>query len=156
MRRLGFTSDAGYRFERGVDFDGCAPRGRARDRSSILEICGGRAGPLTDRVAAPTCPARDAGARARRRAITRVLGVDDLRTTTSPASSRGSACAFERDGGDFVVTPPTRRFDLAIEEDFVEEVARIHGYDAHSRRPSARTSRACCPAPEGRAAARCA
>jgi phenylalanyl-tRNA synthetase beta chain len=56
MRRLGFASDAGYRFERGVDFDGCA---RAVDRATqlIMEICGGRAGPLTDVTAAITAPA---------------------------------------------------------------------------------------------------
>ena len=62
-RRLGFVSDAGYRFERGVDFDGCARARRARDQL-ILDICGGRAGPLDDRRgrAAP----RAAGARAPR------------------------------------------------------------------------------------------
>src|SRR4029453_13851787 len=56
MRRLGFTSDAGYRFERGVDFQGCA---RAVERATqlMLEICGGKAGPLTD--ARGEMPARD-------------------------------------------------------------------------------------------------
>src|SRR6185437_13384779 len=47
MRRLGFLSDAGHRFERGVDFE-LGPRGVERATELILEICGGRAGPLTD------------------------------------------------------------------------------------------------------------
>ena len=38
--------------------------------------------------------------------------------------------AFSRAGDDFLVTPPSYRFDLAIEEDFVEEIARLHGFDA--------------------------
>ena len=66
MRRLGFSSDAGYRFERGVDFAGCA---RAVERATqlILEICGGRAGPLTDvGRRATTCPAAIRCACARR------------------------------------------------------------------------------------------
>jgi len=58
--------------------------------------------------------------------------------------------AFARDGDTFVVTPPSYRFDLAIEEDFVEEVARIHGYDAIPAAPAAH-SQHMLPAPEGAA-----
>ena len=77
MRRLGFTSDAGYRFERGVDFDGCA---RAVERATqlILAICGGRAGPLTDAVAAGDLPRRDP-VRVRSARIARLLGHRDSR-----------------------------------------------------------------------------
>ena len=48
----------------------------------------------------------------------------------SPRSSAGSAFRSTRAGEDFLVTPPSYRFDLAIEEDFVEEIARLHGFDA--------------------------
>ncbi len=73
MRRLGFASDAGYRFERGVDFDGCA---RAVERATqlILEICGGRAGPLTDVVARDYLPRRDP-VRVRAARVAKILGV---------------------------------------------------------------------------------
>ncbi len=72
-----------------------------------------------------------------------------LRTRTRPDCARdaaarccGSRCnhrrplcdrlgfSFERVGEDFLVTPPSYRFDLGIEEDFVEEIARLHGFDA--------------------------
>ncbi len=124
-RRLGFTSDAGYRFERGVDFDGCA---RAVERATqlILDLCGGRAGPLNDTLGElpPREPVLVRPAR-----VARLLGVAVPRDAIAAIFARlGFAC--ERAGEDFRVTPPTYRFDLAIEEDFVEEIARLHGYDA--------------------------
>ncbi|MFO1324822.1 MAG: phenylalanine--tRNA ligase subunit beta [Burkholderiales bacterium] len=126
MRRLGFVSDAGYRFERGVDFDGCV---RAVDRAAqlIVEICGGRVGPLTDVVAPADLPRRDP-VRVRSARVARLLGVAVSPAAIADVFTR-LGLSFEREGDDFVVTPPSRRFDLAIEEDFVEEVARIHGYD---------------------------
>src|SRR4029078_362762 len=75
MRRLGFQSDAGYRFERGVDFD-LGPRAVERATQLILEICGGRAGPLTDAIG--TLPARPP-VRLRSARVTKLLG-----TTVAP------------------------------------------------------------------------
>ena len=135
-RRLGFVSDAGYRFERGVDFGGCA---RAVERATqlILDICGGRAGPLGD--VAGDLPPRDT-VRVRPARVARLLGV------AVPASTIGGifdrlGLGHTRDGDDFLVTPPSYRFDLAIEEDFVEEIARLHGYDAIPAIPAAHVQR---------------
>lgn len=126
MRRLGFTSDAGYRFERGVDFDGCE---RAVERATqlIIEICGGHAGPLSNVVSEAMLPAR-APVRVRPSRVERLLGVAIPQDTIATVFTR-LGLPFTREGDDFVVTPPSRRFDLAIEEDFVEELARIHGFD---------------------------
>jgi phenylalanyl-tRNA synthetase beta chain len=131
-RRLGFGSDAGFRFERGVDF-GNAPRAVERATQLILELCGGRAGPLDDVLG--EAPTRDP-VRVRPARVARLLGV------TIPADAivelfgrLGLECA--RSGEDLLVTPPTYRFDLAIEEDFVEEVARLWGYDAIPAVPAA-------------------
>ena len=134
MRRLGFASDAGYRFERGVDFDGCV---RAVERASelIVEICGGRAGPLTDAVATADLPRRDP-VRVRVARVARLLGIAMPSSAVADALAR-LGLPFARDGEDFVVTPPPRRFDLTIEEDFVEEIARIHGYERIPAKPAA-------------------
>ncbi len=132
MKRLGFTSDAGYRFERGVDFGGCA---RAVERATelIVAVCGGRAGPLTD-VAGPL-PKRDP-VKVRPERVTRILGLPLGDDVIADAFTR-LGFAFERAGADFIVTPPTYRFDLSIEEDFVEEVARMYGYDNIPPAPAA-------------------
>ena len=134
MRRLGFASDAGYRFERGVDFDGCA---RAVDRATqlIMEICGGRAGPLTDVTARDYLPRRDP-VRVRAARVAKILGVGLSAEDIAAAFTR-LGFAFSHDGADFAVTPPSFRFDLSIEEDFIEEVARMHGYDAIPAKPAA-------------------
>jgi len=134
MRRLGFTSDAGYRFERGVDFEGCA---RAVERATqlIIEVCGGRAGPLTDAVSKVDLPPRDP-VRVRTARIARLLGITIPANAIADAFTR-LGLAFTREGAIFSVTPPSRRFDLAIEEDFVEEAARIYGYDKIPAAPSA-------------------
>jgi phenylalanyl-tRNA synthetase beta chain len=131
-RRLGFASDAGFRFERGVDFGNCA---HAVERATqlIVEICGGRAGPLDDVVGVlpPREPVRVRPAR-----VKRLLGIDVPDETIGTLFAR-LGLAFTRDGKDFIVTPPSSRFDLAIEEDFVEEIARLVSYDAIPAKPSA-------------------
>jgi len=126
MRRLGFVTDAGYRFERGVDFNGCA---QAVERATqlILDICGGAAGPLTDAVSAPDLPRRDP-VRVRTARVAKLLGVRIEPEAIADIFAR-LGLSFSRDGDDFAVTPPSFRFDLAIEEDFIEEIARIFGYD---------------------------
>jgi phenylalanyl-tRNA synthetase beta chain len=124
MRRLGFVSDAGYRFERGVDPQ-LGPAGVDRATELILEICGGRAGPLTDVPGA--LPAR-APVRLRTDRARRILGIP-LSPAMCASVFERLALPFVRDGDDFVVTPPSWRFDLVQEEDLIEEVARIHGFD---------------------------
>lgn len=132
MRRLGFTSDAGYRFERGVDFE-LGPRAVERATQLILDVCGGRAGPLSDVKAA--LPARQP-VRLRCARAARVLGVTLSPDAIADVFAR-LRLPFTRDGEDFVVTPPSYRFDLAIEVDLIEEVARIRGYDAIPAAPRA-------------------
>jgi phenylalanyl-tRNA synthetase beta chain len=124
MRRLGFQSDAGYRFERGVDFE-LGPRAVERATQLILEICGGRAGPLRDAVG--TLPARTP-VRLRSARVTKLLGVAVAPDAIASIFTR-LRLPYVRTGDDFNVTPPSYRFDLVVEEDLVEEVARIYGYD---------------------------
>ena len=123
-RRLGFTTDAGFRFERGVDFAN-APAAVERATQLIVELCGGAAGPLVD--VRSELPQRDP-VRVRGARITRVLGIAIPPETVADIFKR-LQLQPKRQGADFLCTPPTFRFDLAIEEDFIEEVARLHGYD---------------------------
>jgi phenylalanyl-tRNA synthetase beta chain len=123
-RRHGFVSDASHRFERGVDFGGTR---RALERATqlILEICGGRAGPLCEAVA--ELPQRQP-VRLRPARVEKVLGISFSAEQIAELFARLDL-EFNRDGDDFIVTPPTYRFDIEIEEDLIEEIARLHGYD---------------------------
>ncbi len=125
-RALGFSSDASYRFERGVDFDGCR---RAMERASqlVLEICGGAAGPILEGVMEDHLPARKPIVLRRSRAE-RVLGIP-LAASQIATLLSGLDFSFQQTGEEFVVTPPSWRFDMEIEEDLIEDLARIHGYD---------------------------
>src|SRR5207237_9000138 len=123
-RRLGFATDAGFRFERGVDF---ANADRAVDRATqlILELCGGQAGPMVD-VRGPM-PRRDP-VRVRPGRVARILGIEISNAVLADVFSV-LGLKPTQEGADFLVTPPSFRFDLAIEEDFIEEAARLYGYD---------------------------
>ena len=123
MRRLGFKSDAGYRFERGVDFE-LPPHAVERATALMLSICGGVAGPLSDIKS--TLPSREP-VRVRPVRVMRLLGVTLTDAQIADVFTR-LRFGFSREGSDFIVVPPSYRYDLAIEEDFVEEIARIHGY----------------------------
>ena len=125
-RAYGFSSDASYRFERGVDF---ALAGQAMERATrlILDICGGSAGPVQEALAADKLPAR-APIRLRAARVRRVLGIALTADCVAGMFERLNL-TVARDGEDFVVTPPSYRFDLEIEEDLIEEIARLHGYD---------------------------
>jgi len=123
-RRFNFSSDASHRFERGVDFDNNLA-GIERATRLILDICGGEPGPTRDLVA--RLPERKPVRMRVARAL-KVIGV--------PVAADEMAAIFARlglpaklDGVAFEVQPPSFRFDLAIEEDLIEEVARIYGFE---------------------------
>ena len=123
-RRFNFTSDASHRFERGVDFDNNV-QGIERATQLILEICGGEPGPTVDLVKRlpKRKPVRLRVARAQK-----VIGIPVTEKEVGSVFKR-LGLPFSRKAGSFTVTPPSYRFDLAIEEDLIEEVARVHGFD---------------------------
>ncbi|MBM3358963.1 MAG: phenylalanine--tRNA ligase subunit beta [Betaproteobacteria bacterium] len=123
-RLLGFGSESAHRFERGVDFAGTAA---ALERATrlVLEICGGTAGPVAEARAA--LPAREP-VRLRLARAESLLGIR-IEPARAAEILRRLRFEFREGDGGFQVTPPSYRFDIAIEEDLVEEIARIHGYD---------------------------
>ncbi|MDQ5947190.1 MAG: phenylalanyl-tRNA synthetase beta chain, partial [Pseudomonadota bacterium] len=123
-RRYSFGSDASHRFERGVDF-GATHQSIERATQLILEICGGQAGPVVEAVA--DLPARKP-VRLRVARVGKVLGVPFTPEAIADLFSR-LGLPFTQEEGDFVVTPPSYRFDIEIEEDLIEEIVRLHGYD---------------------------
>lgn len=123
-RVLGFGSDSAYRFERGVDFSGTRA---AQERATqlILQICGGQAGPVAE--AQGTLPTRNK-VQLRLPRAARVLGFAvDAPVAVSILDRLG--CRPHLAGDVITVVPPSHRFDIAIEEDLIEELARIHGYN---------------------------
>lgn len=123
-RALGFGSDSSYRYERGVDF---ALQTEAIERATalVLEICGGEAGPLTETVG--QLPQRGS-VTVRTARVAKVLGVA-LSAEQIAAIFTRLGLAFEQNDAGFVVSAPSFRFDIAIEEDLIEEIARVYGYD---------------------------
>ncbi|MFT4100639.1 MAG: phenylalanine--tRNA ligase subunit beta [Burkholderiaceae bacterium] len=123
-RRFNFSTDAGHRFERGVDASTTAEH-LDYLTALILQVCGGRAGPLDDVVLELPFrpPVAMRGDRARR-----VIGAPIGDADIAQAFDR-LGLAFEQQADRFIVTPPPYRFDLQIEEDLIEEVARMWGYD---------------------------
>ena len=125
-RKLGMQTDAAHRFERGVDAE--LPR-RALERAAqlIVDAAGGKAGPIVEAVSPEHLPRRNA-IHLRRARISRLLGIDVAdRDVERILVALGLAVAKTADG--WSATPPSPRFDLAIEADLIEEIARIHGYE---------------------------
>ncbi|MFL6572597.1 MAG: phenylalanine--tRNA ligase subunit beta [Burkholderiales bacterium] len=136
-RRYNFASDASHRFERGVDFQNNVD-GIERATRLILDLCGGEPGPTED--LATRLPERKPVPMRIARAQ-KVIGVPIPSEEMAQAFSR-LGLGFKKDKESFTVTPPSFRFDLEIEEDLIEEVARIHGFErigAHPPRAAATT-----------------
>jgi len=126
-RSYGLHTDASLRFERGVDPQGQA-RAVERATSLLLEISGGDAGPLVLQTAADHLPSRETIV-LRRTRLEQLLGVKIDDATVTDILQRLGLSTATTDVG-WSVRAPSFRFDIAIEVDLIEEIARIYGYDA--------------------------
>jgi phenylalanyl-tRNA synthetase beta chain len=143
-RRYNFSTDAGHRFERGVDPSLTVEHIEHITRL-IQEICGGDAGPMDDQVL--RLPERKPVTLRVARAA-KVIGMPLTQAQCQGALARLGLEVKAADG-TLTVKPPPYRFDLAIEEDLVEEVARIIGYERLPTTPPLAPITAKLP-PEGR------
>jgi phenylalanyl-tRNA synthetase beta chain len=126
-RRHGLQTDASQRFERGVDPEGQA-RAMQRATELLLQFCGGEASAVAEFAQAAAMPARKP-VLLRRQRLALLTGADiaDSRVQQTLA---GLGMKVEPHAQGWTVTPPSWRFDIAIEADLVEEVLRIVGFDA--------------------------
>lgn len=125
-RRFGLITDASQRFERGVDPE-LQERAIERATELLLECAGGAAGPIEVTRAAESYPARSA-IRVRHQRVQHVLGAP---LAADPVADCLVRLGMKVEGAAPVwsVTPPSWRFDVSIEEDLIEEVARLYGFD---------------------------
>ncbi|MCE9854164.1 phenylalanine--tRNA ligase subunit beta [Shewanella chilikensis] len=125
-RRLGLHTDSSHRFERGVDPE---LQHKVMDRATrlVLDICGGEAGPVVEAKSEAHLP-KAADITLRRSKLDKLLGhhIDD--TDVEQILTRLGFQVVKQDS-DWQVKTATYRFDMAIEEDLIEEVARIYGYN---------------------------
>ena len=130
-RSYGLHTDSSHRFERGVD-PKLQEQAIERATQLIVSIAGGKVGPVVQVNSTDNLPVYKAIV-LRRQRLSQILGqqlADDI--VTGILTGLGMTCAENSAG--WLVTPPSFRFDIAIEADLIEEIARIHGYDKLPRR----------------------
>ena len=126
-RRFGLHTDASHRYERGVDPQ-LQRTAMERATQLLLDICGGEAGPVTESVSEKHLPER-ANVKLRSARLAKVLGVQIADDEVTEILQRlGLEATYN--SGEWQVQVPSYRFDIAIEEDLIEEVARVYGYNA--------------------------
>jgi len=127
-RKYNFSTDAAHRFERGVDFATTVEH-LERITSLIVEICGHKGktqvGPIDDHIV--NLPKRDPVSVRTSRAV-KVIGVALSDAQVANIFTR-LGLSFVQEPGLFHVTPPSFRFDIEIEEDLIEEIARVYGFE---------------------------
>ncbi|WP_305907326.1 phenylalanine--tRNA ligase subunit beta [Methylomarinum sp. Ch1-1] len=125
-RQFGLHTDSSHRFERGVDFT-LQQRAIERATQLIVEISGGSVGPIIEVSSDEHLPQREA-VKLRRQRIEKMLGIDIAEQEVS-AIFEGLDMQVDAVADGWEITPPGCRFDIAIEADLIEEIARIYGYN---------------------------
>ncbi len=125
-RHYGLHTDSSHRFERGVDPD-LQRRAIERATELVVSITGGQVGPIIEVMQTSFLPQRQP-ILLRSKRVEKILGVAFSDAEIEDILKR-MGMSVEQQGGCWSVTPPSFRFDIAIEADLVEELGRIYGYD---------------------------
>jgi len=136
-RRFGLHTDASHRYERGVD-PYLQRNATERATELLLQIVGGEPGPIVEAVEPAFIPVRYAVS-LRPERISLLLGMDVAAATVEDVLRR-LGMQVDWDTDRWQVTPPSYRFDISIEADLIEEVARVVGYDQVPERSVTATS----------------
>lgn len=127
-RHYGLHTDASHRYERGVDPE-LPYRAIERATTLLLEWVGGKPGPITDISATEHLPPR-AGVTLRASAIEAMLGIEvSADEVTRILKGLGFEVVHDAAAQEWCCTAPSWRFDMGLEADLIEEIARIFGYD---------------------------
>ena len=126
-RSFGLHTDASQRYERGVDFE-LPMIAMHRASQLISELAGGEFGPITVAENAELLPKREA-IELNQAQVDQLLGYKVESDFITDALTRLGCHVTVKAEGEWTVVPPSHRFDMAIYQDLIEEVARIHGYD---------------------------
>ena len=146
-RSYGLHTDASHRFERGVDYE-LAREAMERATALLLEVVGGEPGPIIEAVSADDVP-RTAPVTLRAERISQMLGMQMENAEVERLLTGLGLTVVLESAGQWSVTVPSHRFDISIEVDLIEELARLHGYNhLPVRYPQARL------APQAKAEAR--
>jgi len=132
-RSYGLHTESSHRFERGVDFN-LQEQAIERATGLVMDICGGKPGPVTVLRSDEHLPQLTPIV-LRATQVTRVIGVS-LEDSKIESILIGLGCEISSSDSGWTVVPPSYRFDLRIEVDLIEELARVHGYNnipSHSR-----------------------
>lgn len=133
-RRYGLHTDSSHRFERGVDYN-MPEIAIERATALILEICGGEPGPLTvatDQSSLPPVPEIELRAETIARLLDLEMRAEDVENMLARL---GMEVSTHESGRRWTVLVPSHRFDITIEQDLIEELARLYGYDRLPTRP---------------------
>ncbi|WP_180102566.1 phenylalanine--tRNA ligase subunit beta [Acinetobacter sp. YH12126] len=126
-RSFGLHTDASQRYERGVDFE-LPMTAMHRASQLIADLAGGEFGPITVAEKVELLPKREA-IELNQAQVDQLLGYKVEYAFITDALTRLGCNVTVKAEGEWTVVPPSHRFDMAIYQDLIEEVARIHGYD---------------------------
>ena len=126
-RRFGLHTDSSQRYERGVDFE--LPMIAMHRASELIQaFAGGEFGPITVAEQTSLLPKREAIV-LKQAQVDQLLGYQVAGDFIANALARLGCVVETKAQGEWSVVPPSHRYDMAIYQDLIEEVARIHGYD---------------------------
>ena len=137
-RHYGLQTESSHRFERGVDFE---LQSKAMEYAShlIATLLDAEAGTTVEVVSREHIPTRTPIA-LNKKSVAAYLGVE-IKPDFIEKTLKNLGCKLETNKAGWQCTPPSYRFDLAIEEDLIEEIARIYGYDRIPETPGSHADR---------------